>query len=56
MQVNLTISLHAPDDELRHQLIPTAAGTAIEELIASAREYIAATGRRVTFAYALLEG
>jgi 23S rRNA (adenine2503-C2)-methyltransferase len=56
LQVNLTISLHAPDDELRHDLIPTAGGTTIEELITAAREYIAATGRRVTFAYALLDG
>ncbi|MCC6236767.1 MAG: 23S rRNA (adenine(2503)-C(2))-methyltransferase RlmN [Dehalococcoidia bacterium] len=56
LQVNLTISLHAPDDELRRELIPAAAGTTIDELVESAREYIAATGRRVTFAYALLDG
>lgn len=56
LQVNLTISLHAPDDELRRRLIPAAAGTSIDELVESARECIAATGRRVTFAYALLDG
>lgn len=56
LQVNLTISLHAPDDELRRQLIPSAAGTSIDDLVGAAREYIAATGRRVTFAYALLDG
>ena len=55
LQVNLTISLHAPDDELRRQLIPTTAGTTIAELTAAARYYIATTGRRVTFAYALLD-
>jgi 23S rRNA (adenine2503-C2)-methyltransferase len=55
-QVGLTISLHAPDDELRRQLIPTAAGTSIDHLLAAAREHIALTGRRVTFAYALLDG
>lgn len=56
LQIGLTISLHAPDDELRRRLIPAAAGTTIEDLIDSARDYIALTGRRVTFAYALLEG
>jgi 23S rRNA (adenine2503-C2)-methyltransferase len=55
-QVGITISLHAPDDELRRQLIPTAAGTSIDDLLAAAREHIAITGRRVTFAYALLDG
>jgi 23S rRNA (adenine2503-C2)-methyltransferase len=56
LQIGLTISLHAPDDELRHHLIPTSAGTSIDDLVEAAREYIAATGRRVTFAYALLQG
>lgn len=54
--INLTISLHAPDDALRRRLIPTAAGTTIDELVGAARDYIARTGRRVTFAYALLDG
>ena len=56
LQVGLAISLHAPDDELRRRLIPTAAGTSIDELLAAAREYIERRGRRVTFAYALLDG
>ncbi|MSQ41887.1 MAG: 23S rRNA (adenine(2503)-C(2))-methyltransferase RlmN [Dehalococcoidia bacterium] len=56
LPVGLAISLHAPDDELRRRLIPTAAGTTIDELLAAARDYIARRGRRVTFAYALLEG
>ncbi len=56
LQIGLTISLHAPDDELRHRLVPTSRGTSLDELIDCGREYFAATGRRVTFAYALLEG
>lgn len=56
LQIGLTISLHAPDDELRRRLIPTSVGTTIDQLVAGAREYIAKQGRRVTFAYALLEG
>jgi 23S rRNA (adenine2503-C2)-methyltransferase len=56
LQVGLTVSLHAPDDELRRRLIPTAGGVTIDDLVQGAREYIAKRGRRVTFAYALLEG
>lgn len=55
LQVGLTISLHAPDDELRRQLITTAGGTTIADLVQAARGYIAKRGRRVTFAYALLD-
>ncbi|MBM3140444.1 MAG: 23S rRNA (adenine(2503)-C(2))-methyltransferase RlmN [Chloroflexi bacterium] len=55
LQIGLTISLHAPDDELRRRLIPTAGGTTIDQLVEGARDYIARRGRRVTFAYALLE-
>ena len=56
LQVGLTISLHAPDDELRRRLIPTSAGTSIDDLVEGARDYIERRGRRVTFAYALLDG
>lgn len=53
----LAISLHAADDGLRQQLIPTSARRwPLRELLSAAEEYIAATGRRVTFEYVLLEG
>jgi 23S rRNA (adenine2503-C2)-methyltransferase len=55
LQIGLTISLHAPDDTLRRNLIPTAGGTTIDELVEAARTYIERCGRRVTFAYALLD-
>ncbi len=55
LQIGLTISLHAPDDDLRRDLIPTSGGTTIEELVTAARHYIERCGRRVTFAYALLD-
>jgi len=55
LQIGLTISLHAPDDELRRNLIPTAGGTTIDDLVEAARGYIERCGRRVTFAYALLD-
>ena len=54
-QIGLTISLHAPDDRLRRQLIPTAGGISIDDLLDAARDYIERRGRRVTFAYALLD-
>ena len=55
LQIGLTISLHAPDDDLRRQLIRTAGGVTIDDLVKAARGYIAKRGRRVTFAYALLD-
>jgi 23S rRNA (adenine2503-C2)-methyltransferase len=56
LQVGLAVSLHAPDDELRRRLIPTASGTTIEGLLGASRDYVERSGRRVSFAYALLEG
>ena len=56
LQIGLTVSLHAPDDKLRRQLIPTAGSVTLDGLLDASREYVERTGRRVTFAYALLEG
>ncbi|MGQ9461657.1 MAG: 23S rRNA (adenine(2503)-C(2))-methyltransferase RlmN [Candidatus Fervidibacter sp.] len=55
MQVNLSISLHAPNDELRRQLIPTKLPS-IAEILRACWEYFQATKRRITFEYVLLEG
>ena len=54
-QVNLAISLHAPNNELRSQLMPINRAYPIEELITVLKEYIKKTNRRVTFEYILLE-
>ena len=56
LQVNLAISLHAPTDELRNQTMPVNKKYPLEELLAACRDYIAATGRQVTFEYVLLAG
>ncbi len=56
LQVNLAISLHAPTDELRGQTMPVNRKYPIAELIAACQDYIAATGRQVTFEYVLLSG
>jgi 23S rRNA (adenine2503-C2)-methyltransferase len=56
LQVNLAVSLHAPDDALRDQLVPLNRRYPINELLDAVTFYIEATGRRVTFEYALIAG
>ena len=56
LQVGLAISLHAPTEELRQQLVPTAGPNSVHDLISAARRYFSKTGRRVTFEYALIDG
>ena len=56
LQIILTISLHAPTDEIRRQIMPIANKYSIKDIIKSARKYFEATGRRVIFEYALTKG
>ncbi|KAB8333440.1 23S rRNA (adenine(2503)-C(2))-methyltransferase RlmN [Scytonema tolypothrichoides VB-61278] len=56
LQVTLAVSLHAPNQALREQLIPSARSYPIEDLLTECREYVKITGRRVTFEYILLAG
>lgn len=53
-QINLAISLHAADDEMRTGLLPVNRKYPIAEVIRSCREYVEKTGRRVTFEWALI--
>ena len=53
-QINLAISLHAADDDLRSSMLPVNKRYPIDELLLACREYIAVTGRRVTFEWALI--
>ena len=53
-QVNLAISLHAPNNKLRSELMPVNKAYPIEKLIDSIKEYIKITNRRVTFEYIML--
>ncbi|GAV25022.1 23S rRNA (adenine(2503)-C(2))-methyltransferase RlmN [Carboxydothermus islandicus] len=55
LPVTLAISLHAPDDALRNELIPINKRWSIAELLDAAWYFIDKTGRRVTFEYALIE-
>ena len=56
LQVTLAISLHAANDHLRDRLIPLNKKYPLKQLISAVQEYIAATNRRVTFEYVLLDG
>ncbi len=56
LQIGLAVSLHAPNDELRTQLVPVNKGYPVDELLAAVRRYVAKTNRRVTFEYALMAG
>ena len=52
--ITLTISLHAPTDEMRKQTMPIANTYSISELIAAVRDYFNSTHRRIVFEYALI--
>lgn len=54
-QVNLAVSLHAPNDELRRELMPVASAYSLDELMKACDEYVKATNRRITFEYSLFD-
>jgi len=56
LSVTLAISLHAPNDRIRRDLIPWAEFTTIEELMSAGQYYFERTGREVTLEYILLGG
>ncbi len=55
-QFTLAVSLHAPNQELREEIIPTASTYPFENLLEDCRRYFALTGRRVSYEYILLGG
>jgi 23S rRNA (adenine2503-C2)-methyltransferase len=54
-QINLAISLHAPTNDLRNQLMPINKAYNLETLIKTIKEYLAITNRRISFEYILLK-
>lgn len=56
LQVGLAISLHAPDNALRDQLVPINKTYPLEKLLPVCQEYVNLTGRRISFEYALFQG
>lgn len=55
LPVTLAVSLHAPDDDLRDELIPINSRWKVGELLDTARDYFVKTGRRVSIEYALIK-
>ncbi|MEG1585042.1 MAG: 23S rRNA (adenine(2503)-C(2))-methyltransferase RlmN, partial [Anaerovorax sp.] len=55
-QVNLAISLHAPNDKMRGQIMPINDKYGIDELLETCKMHVEKTGRRITFEYALIKG
>jgi 23S rRNA (adenine2503-C2)-methyltransferase len=53
--VTFALSLHAPDDQLRDELIPVNSRWKVDEALDAAREYFEKTGRRVSIEYALIK-
>lgn len=54
-QVTLAISLHAPNDDMRKELMPVANRYSMKELMDAAAYYVEKTGRRITFEYSLVK-
>ena len=54
--VSLAVSLHAPDDLLRNELVPLNRKYPVRELLAACHDYVGSSRRRVTFEYVLLSG
>jgi len=54
--VTLALSLHAPDDELRNELVPINTRYSVAETVDAAHGYFASTGRRVSIEYAMMRG
>src|SRR5438132_5989955 len=56
LPMNLAVSLHAPNDRIRSQIVPLNKRWAIDEVLDASQRYVAKTKRRVTFEYVLLSG
>ena len=56
LPVTLSVSLHAPNDEIRRQIMPIANRYTVDELLDCCRRYEKRTGRRTSFEYALIRG
>ena len=56
LQLTLSVSLHAPDDETRSRLMPANRGRGVDALIDACERYFEKTGRRISFEYAMIDG
>ncbi len=56
LQLTLSVSLHAPNNEIRSKLMPINRRYPVEELLRACRRYAEVTGRRISFEYAMIDG
>ena len=56
LQLTLSVSLHAPDDETRTRLMPVNRKYGVKAVFDACRRYFSATGRRVSYEYAMIDG
>ena len=56
LQLTLTVSLHAPNDNIRSRTMPVSRKYSIDELLSACKVYAEKTGRRVSFEYTLIKG
>ncbi len=56
LQLTLSVSLHAPDDETRSKIMPVNRAVGVEKLMQTCRRYFETTGRRISYEYAMIDG
>lgn len=56
LQLTLSVSLHAPDDETRSKIMPVNRSVGVEKLFECCRRYFEKTGRRISYEYAMIDG
>ena len=56
LQLTLSVSLHAPDDETRSKIMPINRSVGVDKLMETCRRYFKTTGRRISYEYAMIDG
>lgn len=56
LQLTLSVSLHAPDDETRSKIMPVNKGYGVDKVLDTCKRYFKATGRRISFEYSMIDG
>ncbi len=56
LQLTLSVSLHAPDDDTRNRIMPVNRKKGVDDLFSACRSYFSKTGRRISFEYAMIDG
>lgn len=56
LQLTLSVSLHAPNDQIRSTIMPVNKAYPVQELITACKKYYEATNRRISFEYAMIDG